>query len=408
MKYIVLIGDGMADRPLKELGNKTCLQHARTPNMDWLAREGEAGKARTIPEGFAPGSDVANLSILGYDPKKYYSGRAPLEAAFRGITLQTDDVAFRCNLVTLGISKGGSMTSSVMQDYSAGHISTAESGKIIRDIQKNFGDRKLSFYPGVSYRHLMVWRGGKAKVSCTPPHDISGKKISGYLPSGSGGDVLRSLMEKASEYLVSHPVNRKRMRNGLHPANSLWFWGQGKRLSIPRYTEKYNVKGALISAVDLTKGLGICAGFQVLNVRGATGYLDTNYLGKARAALRALKSRDFVYVHVEAPDEAGHSGDVRAKIQAIEDFDGKVVGTVIKGLHRFSDCSILLMPDHFTPVRVRTHTAEPVPFVIYRKGCQKKRSGAKPRSYSENICRMKNIRVFEKGYKLMDYFIHTK
>jgi 2,3-bisphosphoglycerate-independent phosphoglycerate mutase len=408
MKYIVLIGDGMADRPLKELGNKTCLQHARTPNMDWLAREGEAGKARTIPKGFDPGSDVANLSILGYDPKKYYSGRAPFEAAFRGITLKPADVAFRCNLVTLSAGKGAGLTSAVMQDYSAGHISTAESRKIINDVQKKFGDGTISFYPGMSYRHLMVWRGGKEKVNCTPPHDISGRRVSGYLPSGAGGDVLRGLMEKTAEYLVLHPVNRKRMRSRLHPANSLWFWGQGKQLTIPAYAKKYKLRGALISAVDLTKGLGICAGFHVLNVKGATGYLDTNYPGKARAALRALKTHDFVYVHVEAPDEAGHIGDVRAKIQAIEDFDEKVVGTILKGLHRFSECRVLLMPDHFTPVRVRTHTAEPVPFLIYRKGSHRRRSWAKPRSYSENICRMKNIRVFEKGYKLMDYFIHSE
>ncbi len=398
MKYIVLIGDGMADRPLKELGKKTCLQYARTPNMDWLARAGEVGTVRTIPKGFEPGSDVANLSILGYDPKKYYSGRAPLEAVFRGIILKPADVAFRCNLVTLKTGANLSMTSAFMQDYSAGHISTAESRRIINDVNKHFGDGNISFYPGVSYRHLMVWKGGRTEVRCTPPHDIPGRKISGYLPSGRGGDVLRRLMEKTGEFLMTHPVNRNRIRKGLSPANSLWFWGQGKRLHIPSYTKKYRLKGALISAVDLTKGLGICAGFDVLNVRGATGYLDTNYSGKANAALRALLSHDFVYVHVEAPDEAGHNGDVRGKIRAIEDFDKKVVGAVRKGVGKFGAYSILLLPDHCTPIRVRTHTSEPVPFVIYRSSYQGKRFRTRPGFYSENIGRMKNIRVFEKGH----------
>jgi 2,3-bisphosphoglycerate-independent phosphoglycerate mutase len=323
MKYIVLVGDGMADWPLKKLGYKTCLQHAPTPNMDFLASQGEVGKVRTIPSGFDPGSDVANLSILGYDPLRYYSGRAPIEAVYRGIKLGPRDVAFRCNLVTLNFTGAKNRNSAVMEDYSAGHISTDESQRIIRDINKELRKENISFYPGISYRHIMVWRNGKDRVKCTPPHDISGKKIGNYLPSGQGKDILQNLMEKSTEVLTGHPVNRKRIQKGLSPANSiwLWVWGQGKKVSIPPFQKKYRLKGALISAVDLTKGLGICAGLSVINVRGATGYIDTNYRGKARAALRALRDYDFVYLHVEAPDEAGHNGDIKTKIQAIKDFD---------------------------------------------------------------------------------------
>ncbi len=403
MKYIILVGDGMADRPLKSLGYKTCLQKAHTPNMDRLAQEGEAGKVRTIPPGFEPGSDVANLSILGYDPVKYYSGRAPIEAAYRGIALNPGDVAFRCNLVTLKFSASGDMDSAVMQDYSAGHITTAEAAALIRDINRKLGTGEIIvFHPGMSYRHLMIWRNGKHGMHCTPPHDITGKKVGKYLPGGEGAEVLRSLMDRSRDILLSNRVNKERIRRGLNPANSLWFWGQGRKLSLPGFREKFNVRGALISAVDLTKGLGMCAGFRILNVRGATGYIDTNYAGKAKAALRALKTYDLVYVHVEAPDEAGHNGDAEAKIQAIEDFDSKVVGTVLDGAAGLKDCSILLLPDHFTPIRVKTHTDEPVPFVIFRSGG---RHGSGAAGFSENICRMKNIPYFEEGYKLMNYFI---
>ncbi|MEW6600081.1 MAG: cofactor-independent phosphoglycerate mutase [Nitrospirota bacterium] len=417
MKYIVLVGDGMADRPLKALGNRTCLQKALTPNMDRLAAEGLVGKARTVPVGIDPGSDVANLSILGYDPRKYYSGRAPIEAEYRGIKLGPKDVAFRCNLVTLEYSshphppvgKGGlEGGNAVMKDYSAGHISTKEAALLIRDINKKLGSKDISFYAGMSYRHLMVWRNGKEKMKCTPPHDISGRKTGAYLPKGKGAEVLLSLMERSAEILMSHPVNIKRVRDGHNPASSIWLWGQGRKLTVPSFKQKYNLKGALISAVDLTKGLGICAGFDILPVKGATGYIDTNYIGKAKAALNALKKYDFVYVHVEAPDEAGHNGDLKAKMQAIEDFDKKVVGTIIEGIKKAGDCSILLMPDHFTPIGVRTHTSEPVPFAIYRSTGVNLKQKASARGYSESICRMKNVLVFDRGHKLMDYFIKGK
>ena len=400
MKHVVLIGDGMADRPLKSLGYKTCLQTAKTPNMDWLASHGQPGKVSTIPKGLEPGSDVANLSILGYDPLKYYSGRAPIEAEYRGIKLGPKDIAFRCNLVTLG-SPGSNRET--MRDFSAGHISTKEAVALIKEINKKLGSSPIAFYPGMSYRHLMIWKNGKESMRCTPPHDITGKKTAGYLPNGKGSDVLLSLMERSGEILGKSPVNIKRTAKGLAPANSIWLWGQGRRLSVPSFKKKYGIEGALISAVDLTKGLGICAGFKVINVKGATGYIDTNYAGKANAALRALNKCDFVYLHVEAPDEAGHNGSVKDKINAIEDFDRKVVGTIIEGIKKFGDHRILLMPDHATPIRLMTHTAEPVPFVIY--GTDRQSKGRVVRSYSEYICRMKKIRSFEKGHKLMDYFI---
>ncbi|MBI5664602.1 MAG: cofactor-independent phosphoglycerate mutase [Nitrospirae bacterium] len=413
MKYIVLVGDGMADRPLKALGYRTCLQKAHTPNMDRLAAEGEVGKARTVPPGIDPGSDVANLSILGYDPSKYYSGRAPIEAEYRGIKLGPSDVAFRCNLVTLKYAsasgKGGhDIGNAVMQDYSAGHISTKEAALLIRDINKKLGGKDISFYAGMSYRHLMIWKNGMEKMQCTPPHDISGKKTGAYLPKGKGAEELLSLMRRSAEILTSHPVNQKRISDGHNPANSIWLWGQGRKLTVPSFNEKYNLKGALISAVDLTKGLGICAGFDILKVKGATGYIDTNYIGKAKAALNALKKYDIVYVHVEAPDEAGHNGDLKAKMQAIEDFDKKVVGTILEGIKKSGDCSILLMPDHYTPISVRTHTSEPVPFAIYRSNGISGKPKTKARAYSESICRMKNVLVFDKGHKLMDYFVKGK
>jgi 2,3-bisphosphoglycerate-independent phosphoglycerate mutase len=407
MKYIVLIGDGMADRPVKKLGYKTCLQEAVTTNMDKIASGGEVGSVRTIPPGFAPGSDIANLSIFGYDPSKYYTGRAPLEAVARGIKLRSGDIAYRCNLVTLKFPEFKNRNKSLMDDYSAGHISTKEAEILIREINHILGNKKITFYPGISYRHLMIWKGGKDNLKNTPPHDIAGKEISRYLPSGDGEDVLRRLMERSTEILLSHPVNRKRIKQGLKSANSIWLWGQGKKPTIPKFKDKYGLKGALISAVDLTKGLGIYAGFEIINVKGATGYLDTNYLGKAKAALNILKSVDFVYLHVEAPDEAAHKGDVEAKIKAIEDFDSKVVGTVLEGIKKFEDYSILLLPDHSTPVQVKTHTDEAVPFAIYRSNRIKSR-GVRAKNFSEDICKMKGIRVFKRGYELMDYFIKGK
>lgn len=403
MKYVVLIGDGMADLPLRELDGKTPLQKAFTPNMDMLAKEGIAGSVRTIPEGFHPGSDVANLSILGYDPRVYYTGRAPLEAASMGIKLGGDDVAYRCNLVTLKYNK--EKTRAVMEDYSGGHITTGEAAILLGEIDKAFGSGMMKFYPGVSYRHLMVWKDGETDVECVPPHDIIGKDIADYLPAGKGEEALRKIMRESVGILDGHPVNKARIESGKKPANSIWLWGQGRKPKIPGFREKYSISGALVSAVDLTKGLGVCAGFEILQVPGVTGYIDTNYAGKAEYSLKALERVDLVYIHVEAPDEAGHSGNYRDKIKAIEDFDALVVGAVLRGLKSFGEYRILLMPDHATPIEVRTHTAEPVPFVVYDNRLKKKNEGI---SFDESILDRKDILVVEEGHKLMDFFIKGK
>jgi 2,3-bisphosphoglycerate-independent phosphoglycerate mutase len=400
MKYIVIIGDGMADRPLKELMGKTPLQSASIPNMDRLAREGTAGMIRTVPHGFHPGSDIANLNILGYDPREYYSGRAPLEAASIGITLREEDVAYRCNLVTLKYNRD--KTKAVMEDYSSGHISTEEARELVIEINKHIGSDKISFYPGISYRHIMVWSSGASNIECTPPHDITGKDIADYLPIGDGEDTLRDLMLRSAGILENHPTNRERLKRGEKPANSIWLWGQGKKISLPTFQQKYSLKGALVSAVDLMKGIGINAGFEILEVPGITGYLDTNYAGKAEAALKALERVDIAYIHVEAPDEAGHSGNYRDKIKAIEDFDSLVVGTVLKGIEAFDEYRILILPDHATPIEVKTHTDEPVPFIIFDSRIKKKKGDM---TFDESIAERDDILFFKEGHRLMDYFI---
>jgi 2,3-bisphosphoglycerate-independent phosphoglycerate mutase len=400
MKYIVILGDGMADRPVKELGGKTPLQKAFKPNMDRLVREGIIGKVRTIPVDFHPGSDIANLNILGYDPKEFYSGRAPLEAASIGIMLKKDDVAYRCNLVTLKFNRD--RTKAVMEDYSSDHIRTEDARELIKEINGGIGTEHISFYPGVSYRHIMVWSSGASDNECIPPHDITGKDITDYLPVGEGEDVLREMMRKSTDILENHPINREREKKGKKPANSIWLWGQGKKLILPTFKQKYSLEGALVSAVDLMRGIGKYAGFEILDVPGITGYLDTNYVGKAEAALRALKKVDFAYIHVEAPDEAGHSGSYTDKIKAIEDFDALVVDTVLKGMESFDEYRILVMPDHATPVEVRTHTDEPVPFVIYDNSIKRENKGI---AFDESITKREDILVFEEGHKLMDYFI---
>lgn len=400
MKYVVIVGDGMADRPLKELGGKTPLQKAHTPNMDWLAAHGIPGRVRTVPENMHPGSDVANLSILGYDPAQYYSGRAPLEAASIGVQLGEDDVAFRCNLVTLKYNKD--KTAAVMEDYSSGHITTDEARQLIDEVGRQLGTEAVSFYPGVSYRHLMVWSGGPVDIECVPPHDILGRDILDYLPVGKGEDVIRRIMLDSVDILDSHPINRKRIREGKNPANSIWLWGQGKRPTMPTFRDKYGMNGALVSAVDLTKGLGIYAGFEILKVPGITGYLDTNYRGKTDATINALKRVDIVYLHVEAPDEAGHSGNYRDKVRAIEDFDNYIVGGVMNGMKVFDAYRLIVLPDHATPIALRTHSDEPVPFVIFDSREQRMNDIS---GYDETITGLDDILIFEQGFNLMDYFI---
>ena len=392
MKVIILLGDGMSDISYSELGNKSPLQYAATPNMDFMAHSGQVGLAHTVPDGLPPGSDVANLSVFGYDPRTCYTGRSPLEAISMGVVLGPDDVAFRMNLVTLK-PHGSSI---YMQDFSAGHISTAEARELIETLQKELGNAEIEFYPGVGYRHLMVWRGGKDGMRSTPPHDISGKAILASLPSGDGADMLNNIMNHAQMVLHNHPVNIRRKEQGNLPANSVWLWGHGKTPRIESYQDKFGLTGAVISAVDLIKGIGICAGLDIINVEGATGYIDTNYLGKGEAALAALENHDFVYVHVEAPDEASHAGNMQHKLQAIEDFDRLVVGTVLEGIKKFGDYAVLCMPDHPTPVKLMTHTSDPVPFVIYRGGAGEGNGAA---SYDEAQAKMTGLLL--EGHSLL-------
>ncbi len=359
MKYAVLIGDGMADFPIRELGEMTPLQKARIPNMDHIARHGRTGLAITVPEGMPPGSDVANMSIIGYDPQKYYTGRAPLEAASMGVPLEKNEVAFRCNLITVD--------DNIIADYSAGHITSEEAKVLIETIDRELGNERFRFYPGISYRHLMVAAGGTgANVECTPPHDVVGEDKEQHMPKGEDSGVLCEMTDASMPLLEKHAINIERIKAGKKPANSIWLWGQGYAPAFLTFKELYGATGSIISAVDLLKGIGIYAGLDVIDVPGATGYLDTNYLGKAEYALKSLKTRDFVFVHVEAPDEAGHMGDLDAKIQAIEDFDEMVVGPILDFIRGADeDYTILVMPDHPTPISLKTHTTDPVPFAIY-------------------------------------------
>ncbi|HJM82305.1 MAG TPA: cofactor-independent phosphoglycerate mutase [Nitrospinota bacterium] len=360
-KYVVLLGDGMPDRPILERDGKTPLMLARTPNLDRMAAEGCCGSVNTTPVGYEPGSDVTNMGILGYDPCVYYTGRAPLEAAAMGIELGTNDIAFRCNLVTLeGVTDGV-----LMEDFSAGHIETKDSSEIIKALQSEFGNEKISFYPGVSYRNLMVWKNGKGGAKLKPPHDISGKNIREHMPSGEGAELLTQLMNDSQMFLKNLDINKNRKVRGKSPANSIWLWGQGGMPCMPTLKEMRNLTGAMITAVDLMKGIGINSGMQIVNVNGATGWIDTNYEGKAEACLKAIQEVDLVYLHVESPDEAGHMGNLDYKIKAIEDFDEKVVGPVLFGLEAIGEFRAIALSDHSTPVEIKTHTTDPVPFAIY-------------------------------------------
>lgn len=397
MKYIILQGDGMADYPLDSLGGKTPLEAARTPNMDWLASRGVFGVAHVIPKGFPPGSDVGNMSIMGYDPALYHTGRSPLEAASMGVTLGSKDIAFRCNLVTVGGSGGGRF----MEDFTAGHISTEEAAEIIHDIGRALGGDGIEFFPGVSYRHLMVWRNGQEKMNTTPPHDITDQKIAAYLPRGDGADRLLKLMRASEPMLADHPVNKRRQEQGQRQATTIWLWGQGKAPALPTLMERFGIKGGVISAVDIINGLGVYAGLERIMVPGITGFLDTNYRGKGEYGVKSLERNDFVFIHVEAIDEAGHMGDVEKKIQALEDFDEKVVGTVLKGMAHRKDWRVLLMPDHPTAIVLKTHVAEPVPFVLYSPD-DPRHNGAV--GYNEKDAAKTGI-VAKKAYKLMDALI---
>ena len=366
MNYVIVLCDGMADTPCDALGGKTPMELAHKPVMDRLASEGEIGRVRTVPEGLSPGSDVANLTVLGYDTTRCYTGRSPLEAANIGIDLADDDVAFRCNLVTL--SDDSPYAAKTLIDYCAGDISTAEADQLLREVQAAFGGGEFDFYTGTAYRHCMVWHGGKTVLGrVTPPHDITGRVVGDYLPLHPDAAPLLSMMERSVSLLRGHPVNRARAAAGKNPANGIWLWGQGRRPRLDSYQEMLGVRGSIVSAVDLIKGIGRLAGMRVCEVDGATGYIDTNFEGKTAAALRELQDgQNFVYIHLEAPDECGHRGEAENKVRAIEAIDARVLAPLTDALDaEGTPYRLMVLPDHPTPLSIRTHSSDPVPYLLY-------------------------------------------
>ncbi len=395
MKYIVVLGDGMADEPIAEIGGKTPLAHANTPMMDELAGKSVVGLSATIPEGMSPGSDTANLAVLGYNPKKYYTGRSPLEALSIGVPMKDTDIALRCNIVTVS-EEDVPYAERTIIDHSSSEISTEDAAVLLEAVKKELQDDIYSYYVGTSYRHLLIWDKGQV-VPLTPPHDILGKVIGDYLPKE---DKLREMMEKSYDILNNHPLNVERAKKGLHKANSIWFWGAGTRPALDSFEEKTGKKGVMISAVDLLKGIAIGAGMKVIEVPGADGTLHTNYVGKAQAAVDALTKDgyDFAYVHVEAPDEMGHQGSLPNKLEAIESLDSKVIRTVVEGMKAAGEeFRLLVMPDHPTPIRCRTHTSDPVPFLLYDSTMERRKIGF----YNEEEAKASGI-LYPEGYKLID------
>ena len=397
MKYIVVLGDGMADEPIPMLDGKTPLQAARTPYMDKLAALGRSGMLDTIPPGFKPGSEIANLSVLGYDLTRVFEGRGSLEAASMGVEIGPGEMAMRCNLITIQDDR--------IKNHSAGHISTEEAGELMLFLQEKLSGEVVSFYSGVSYRHLIKVKGGDKSLTCVPPHDVPGALFREVLVQAEKpealptADLLNGLILKSQALLASHPVNRKRVQEGKDPANSIWVWSPGYKPAMQTFWELFGKSGSVISAVDLIKGIGVYAGLNPIEVEGATGLFDTNYEGKAQAALEALKSGDFVYLHVEAPDEAGHEGDVALKIKTIEDLDSRVVGPIYEAVSKWDEpVAIAVLPDHPTPCRLRTHTDAPVPFVIYRPG-----------TVSDNVMQYDEISAKSGGYGMLtgNQFIHA-
>lgn len=408
MKYVIFLGDGMADLPHEPLGNKTPLDLAKKPHMDRLAAEGTLYNVRNVPEGMPPGSDTANMSAMGINPEIYYSGRSPLEAVSMGIDLKQDDLAFRTNLVT--ISDEADLTDCTMLDYSSGEITSSESAELISALQPIFTDPAHELYAGKSYRHCLVWHQGPQGNDLTPPHDITNRPVRDYLPKGPGARDLLDLMEKSRKILRDHPVNQKRRQRGLNTADILWPWGEGTRPALPSLEEEYGIKGAVISAVDLVQGIGICMGMKVILVEGATGTLNSNFTGKAEAAIKALQDGvDYVYIHVEAPDECGHQGDAAGKVRAIEILDETIVGPVWEYLEKNreetgEDYRLLLLPDHPTPLNLRTHTSDPVPCALYDSADKKE---AKAVIYNESDCEKAAAGRNPKGHKLFAHFINT-
>lgn len=404
MKYAVVLGDGMADWKIEKLGNKTCLEAAKTPTLDRLAPLSEVGLCKTVPDGMKPGSDVANMSVLGFNPHNFYTGRSPLEAVSMGIKLTDTDVTLRCNLVTL--SDEENYEDKTMVDYSAGEISTAEAAELINYLKGYLDSDSFKFYPGISYRHCLVIDNGVTGHTLTPPHDISDRKITEYLPKGVMGEKYLSLMKKSYELLKDHPVNLKRIAEGKRPANSVWLWGEGTKPGLSPFEKEHSVKGGIISAVDLVKGIGILADMEVIEVEGATGNYDTNFKAKANAAADALLGGlDFVYIHMEAPDECGHHGDSEHKIYSIEQIDGVVIPTLISRLEEGGeDFAILVTPDHPTPCACKTHVSEPVPYLVYTN---KKSLGNGAKRYTEDEAKSTGMYVAD-GYKLIERLLAVK
>lgn len=394
MKYVIVLGDGMADEPIEALGGKTPLEYARTPVMDDLAGRSQVGLACTIPEGMKPGSDTANLAVLGYNPRQYYTGRSPLEALSIGVDMKEDDIALRTNLITLSEEEEAYEDKRIL-DHSSDEISTEDAAILLDAVRRELEDDMYHFYAGTSYRHLLIWSKGSV-VELTPPHDVLGQRAGDHLPAD---EKLRAMQKKSYEILSRHPINLERKAKGLNPANSCWFWGAGTRPSLSSFEEKYHKKGAMISAVDLLKGIAVGTGMTNIHVEGANGGLHTNYEGKAQAAVDALlrDGFDFVYVHVEAPDEMGHQGSVEKKIQAIEYLDERIIGPIRKALDQSGEpYRLLVLPDHPTPIRVRTHTSDPIPYLLYDSEKELRRIGA----YNEREAEISGILV-EQGYELI-------
>jgi 2,3-bisphosphoglycerate-independent phosphoglycerate mutase len=399
MKYVVLQGDGMADEPIADLGQKTPLEYANTPHLDHMASRGILGLTRTIPPGLPAGSDVGTLSVLGYDPARYHTGPSSIEAAGMGVALGPDDVAFCLNLVTLETPEGGGEER--MRDFAGGHPPAAEGRAILGDLARELGRDGLEFHAGVGYRHLLVWRHGEAGIRTTPPHDLADKPVAGGLPEGAGAEVLRELTARSRAILAAHPVCQARRARGEGAPTAIWLWGQGKRPQLEPFAERHGIEGSVVAAVDLVNGLGVLAGLRRVEVPGATGYLDTNFRGKAEYGLRALAERDFLFLHVEAADEGGHMGDARKKVEAIENFDDKVVGPVLEGLRQLGGgWRVMVLPDHPTPCALKTHTADPVPFVVYVSADEEKPRGL-PRCYHERDAREQGIFIPE-AHTLLD------
>jgi 2,3-bisphosphoglycerate-independent phosphoglycerate mutase len=391
-KYVIIIPDGAADEPIEAFGGKTVIEAAETPNMDIISQTGRQGLVRTVAKGMTPGSDVAQMSLLGYDPARFYTGRAPIEAVAMNIKLEPSDWVFRCNLVTIADDK--------MADHSAGHISTKEGARLIDDLNKNLGNKNIKFYPGVSYRHICVFKGMDFDVYTEPPHDIIGQDIEKHLPRGKNAEILFELMAKSRQLMADHEINKVRRDLGENQVSSIWLWGQGKKASMESFYDRFGLKGVAITAVDLVRGLAKLIGFDLIKVEGATGFFDTNYKGKAAAAIEALDKYDIVFIHIEGPDEAGHAGNAEIKKKAVERIDKYIVGPVYEALKKYPGWRILIMPDHPTPVSRQSHSNEPVPFAMAGEGIE----SVLQQPFSEANAAQSGLKI-EKGFELMEYFL---